>query len=168
LQPNPETIFDSGNVNFYISYGGPLGGLFGKKDLKVDITRNELICFETPDTPVFRVYSDLNTSFSILCYSKPEVLTEKMRSLMERTQPRDIYDLWYLLEIDKMEITEFSCEFEAKAKHKSYNPTDLVVKVLEKEAKYKSMWEKFLSNQIHDLPEFDGVFRDVMKNLRKL
>ena len=168
LQRNPETLFESGNVNFYLLYGGPLGGLFGKKDLKVDITRNELITFKTPDTLMFREYSDLTNPFSIICYSKPEVLTEKMRSLMERTQPRDIYDLWYLLDIDNIDISDFSSEFAQKAKHKGFNPADLITKVSAKEAKYKSMWEQYLNNQIHDLPDFVGVFRDLMKSFRKL
>ncbi|MFA4851329.1 MAG: nucleotidyl transferase AbiEii/AbiGii toxin family protein [Bacteroidales bacterium] len=168
LQRKPETLFDRGNVNFYMLYGGPLGGLFGKKDLKVDLTRNELITFKTPDTSIFQVYSDLTKPFSVLCYAKPEVLTEKMRSLMERTQPRDIYDLWFLLEVDNLDITEFSAEFSKKAKHKGFNPAELIEKVSAKEAKYKSMWETYLSNQVHDLPDFDGVFRDILKHFRKL
>ena len=168
LQRKPETLFDSGNVNFYILYGGPLGGTFGRKDLKVDLTRNELISFKIHNTPVFREYSDLEKKFSIKCYSKQEVLIEKMRSLMERTQPRDIYDLWYLLENDNLDVFDFTNEFSQKAQHKGFNAADLIEKVSAKEAKYKSMWQKYLSNQIHDLPDFDGVYRILMKHLKKL
>jgi uncharacterized protein len=168
LARNPETEFDSGNVNFYISYGGPLGGAFGKKDLKIDITRNELLCFNSPIKSILRTYSDLDHDFKIKCYSKEEVLIEKMRSLMERTQPRDIYDLWYMLEIDKMEIFNIIPEFRRKVEHKALNPDDLLSKITEKESKFKSMWEKYLSNQIHDLPDFDGVYRELMKHLRKI
>jgi uncharacterized protein len=168
LARNPETEFDSGNVNFYISYGGPLGGAFGKKDLKIDITRNEILCFDVVPHDIYRSYSDLDSRFQVKCYSKQEVLAEKMRSLMERTQPRDIYDLWYLLEIDGLNISEIRNEFRKKVEHKGLNPDDFISKVTEKESKYKSMWEKYLSNQIHDLPEFDCVFRDLMKHLRQL
>jgi len=168
LQRKAETFFESGNLNFYIIYGGPLGGLFGKKDLKVDVTRNELLSFKTPETLIFREYSDLTNKFLIKCYSKPEVLIEKMRSLMERTQPRDIYDLWYLLECDNLNIVDYKNEFSQKAKHKEFNSSDLIGKVTAKEAKYKSMWQTYLQNQIHDLPDFDGVFRDLMKSIRKI
>lgn len=168
LQRKPETLFESGNVNFYLLYGGPLGGLFGRKDLKIDFTRNELITFKILDTPLFREYSDLTVPFSVNCYSKQEVLIEKMRSLMERTQPRDIYDLWYLLENDNLDISDFAKEFFQKAIHKGFNPADLIEKVSAKEAKYKSLWQNYLSNQIHALPDFDGVFRDLMKSIRKL
>jgi hypothetical protein len=30
------------------------------------------------------------------------------------------------------------------------------------------MWINFLVNQIHDLPDFNGVFRDLQKHVRKL
>jgi Uncharacterized conserved protein len=168
LERNPETNFESGNMNFYVLYGGPLGGTFGRKDLKIDFTRNELICFASKKQKIFRTYSDLEKDFSVNCYPKSEVLIEKMRSLMERTQPRDIYDLWYLFEHDEFTISQFADEFRKKVIHKNLNPTDFIGKVNEKEGKFKSMWEKYLSNQIHDLPDFDGVFRDLMKHLRQI
>ena len=168
LERQPETNFESGNVNFYLFYGGPLGGTFGKKDLKIDFTRNEWLAFDVRDTSIIRVYSDLVKDFKIKCYSKQEVLIEKMRSLMERTQPRDIYDLWYLFEIDGISISHYNKEFIKKTAHKGLNPDELSDKLNEKEGKYKSMWEKYLANQVHDLPDFDGVFRDLMKHLRQI
>ncbi|MFA6922919.1 MAG: nucleotidyl transferase AbiEii/AbiGii toxin family protein [Bacteroidales bacterium] len=168
LKRNPETNFESGNVNFYIAYGGPLGGTFGKKDLKIDFTRNELLCFKEQDKSIFRVYSDLEKDFSIKCYQKQEVLIEKMRSLMERTQPRDIYDLWYLFEFGSLKIIDYSNEFKRKLSHKNFNHENLIDKINEKEHKFKGMWEKYLGNQIHNLPDFDGVYRELMKNLREV
>jgi predicted nucleotidyltransferase component of viral defense system len=168
LERKPETEFESGNVNFYVLYGGPLGGTFGRKDLKIDFTRNELICFAFQKQKIFRTYSDIENDFYVNCYLKPEVLIEKMRSLMERTQPRDIYDLWYLFEHDKFTLSQISTEFRKKVKHKNLNPADFLNKVNEKEGKFKSMWEKYLSNQVHNLPDFDGVFRDLMKYLRQI
>ncbi len=168
LERKPETEFESGNVNFYVLYGGPLVGAFGRKDLKLDFTRNELICFASKKQKIFRTYSDLENDFSVNCYAKAEVLIEKMRSLMERTQPRDIYDLWYLFEHDEFTISQFATEFRKKVKHKNLNPDDFLNKVNEKEGKFKSMWEKYLSNQIHNLPDFDGIFRNLMKHLRQI
>ena len=167
LQRKPETEFETGNINFYILYGGPLGGTLGKKDLKIDLSRFEKILFHVDANNIFRDYSDLKKPFRIKCYSKQEVLIEKMRSIIERTQPRDIYDLWYMLDVDNLDLEAYRTEFELKVKHKGLNPEDFMNKLEEKESKFKIMWEKYLSNQIHNLPDFNGVFRDLLKHLRK-
>lgn len=71
-------------------------------------------------------YSDLeNEEYGILCYSLGEVIAGKMRSVMQRTTPRDIYDLWYLFEIEGLDIEDYVFAFQNKAKHKGYDPKDL-------------------------------------------
>ena len=92
------TEFDehaTGNINFYIEYNGVLGGT--RKRVKVDISKDELLQFNLETKPLFATYSDHIDSF-VKCYSLPEVMTEKLRSLLSRQQPRDFYDLWYLSE----------------------------------------------------------------------
>src|SRR5690606_33210516 len=38
-----ETRHETGNFNFYLAYTGPLGGAGANKDIKVDISQDELI-----------------------------------------------------------------------------------------------------------------------------
>jgi predicted nucleotidyltransferase component of viral defense system len=52
---------------------------------------------------VFIGYSDLE-EHQLLCYPLEEVLVEKMRSVMQRMQARDFYDIWYLLEQHGMDV----------------------------------------------------------------
>lgn len=59
-------------------------------------------------------YSDLLEGYSIKCYSLDELITEKMRSLMQRTEPRDLYDLWYLFEVEELNIEDFIYDFQEK------------------------------------------------------
>jgi hypothetical protein len=57
-----------GSLSFHINYLGPLGGKLGIKDLKIDITRNEILEFETLDKKIFAPYSDLiKKEFKIKC-----------------------------------------------------------------------------------------------------
>ena len=37
-----------------------------------------------------------------------------------------------------------------------------------KEKKFKTNWEKSLTHQIRDLPEFDSVWRELSRNVRKM
>jgi predicted nucleotidyltransferase component of viral defense system len=81
----------SGSSLFYVNYVGPLGGNIGSRDVKVDITRGEILEFPVEELKVFINYSDLpEESFSLQCYSLSEILIEKMAALMGRTEPRDL------------------------------------------------------------------------------
>jgi predicted nucleotidyltransferase component of viral defense system len=97
------------------------------------------------------------------CYSLAEVLIEKMTALMGRTEPRDLYDFWYLTEIVQLDTADYLFEFESKAKHKGQNPEKFKEKVWSKEAVFKRDWTKKLSSQIHDIPDFDTVFREAKR-----
>ncbi len=60
-------------------------------------------------------YSDLE-EHQLLCYPLEEVLVEKMRSVMQRMQARDFYDIWYLLEVEEMQVDFYVNEFKTNLK----------------------------------------------------
>ncbi len=158
---------EDGGINFYISYIGPLGGQGNNKKVKVDISRSEQLVFEPIMNDVFIGYSDLE-EHQLLCYPLEEVLVEKMRSVMQRMQARDFYDIWYLLEEHGMEADFYINEFESKCKSKELMPTDFPKKLAERLPQYKGRWKSSLSEQIKDLPNFDQVEREVQRHLKKL
>jgi predicted nucleotidyltransferase component of viral defense system len=60
----------TGNVNFYIAYDGPLGG--ANKQVKVDISKDEILLFPVEARKMFDSYSDSEECL-IKCYSlQPE------------------------------------------------------------------------------------------------
>lgn len=98
-----DNLQEGDGINFYIGYTGPLGGQGSHKKVKIDISRNEKMEFEPIVKEVFLGYPDIE-EHRLLCYRLEEVLVEKMRSVMQRMQARDFYDIWYLLEQHQMEI----------------------------------------------------------------
>jgi predicted nucleotidyltransferase component of viral defense system len=158
---------EDGGINFYISYIGPLGGLGNNKRVKVDISRSEQLVFEPVMKDVFVDYTDLE-AYQLLCYPLEEVLVEKMRSVMQRMQARDFYDIWYLLEEHGMDADFYLNEFEAKCKSKDLLHTDFSKKLTERLPQYKGRWQSSMSEQIKDLPDFDQVEREVKKHIKKL
>ena len=158
---------EDGSINFYINYIGPLGGQGNNKKVKVDISRSEQLVFEPIMKDVFIDYSDLE-EHQLLCYLLEEVLVEKMRSVMQRMQARDFYDIWYLLEVHKMDVDFYVSEFEAKCKCKDLLHTDFPKKLDERLPQYKGRWKSSMSEQIKDLPNFDQVEREVQRHLKKL
>lgn len=158
---------EDGSVNFYISYIGPLGGQGNNKRVKVDISRSEQLVFESIKKDVFIGYSDLE-EHQLLCYPLEEVLVEKMRSVMQRMQARDFYDIWYLLEEHAMDVDFYLIEFEAKCKNKNILYTDFPKKLDERLPQYKGRWKSSMSEQIKNLPDFDQVEREVLRHFKKL
>lgn len=160
-------VHKKGSINFYISYIGPLGGQSMHKRLKVDITRGEWLAFMPVKKQVLIPYADMDP-FSLLCYPLEEVLIEKLCALMGRTEPRDLYDLWYLLEIEQLEVNDYWPEFVSKAKYKDHDITHFSDKIEGKIQSLKARWEGSLASQIHSLPPFGQVMRELGKHFRKM
>ena len=158
---------EDGGINFYISYIGPLGGQGSNKKVKVDISRNEQLVFEPVIKSAFTDYSDLE-EHTLLCYPLEEILVEKMRSVIQRMQARDFYDIWYLLEIHEMDIDFYINEFKTKCESKDLQATDFPNKLIERIPQYKGRWQSSLKEQIKDLPNFEQVEREVLRQIKKL
>lgn len=167
LQFGEENTHSSGSLAFYINYIGPLQGNISSRDVKIDITRGEILEYPAEHRKVFIQYSDLpKQSFHLQCYGLSEVLIEKMTALMGRTEPRDLFDFWYLSEFERMDVRYHKPEFECKAKNKKHDPALFETKVLAKEKNLKQGWEKKLKNQVYELPEFDEVFREAKRHFK--
>jgi predicted nucleotidyltransferase component of viral defense system len=158
---------EDGGINFYIGYIGPLGGQGQNKRVKVDISKSEILVFEPVLKNLHLTYSD-QEEHQLLCYSLEEVLVEKMRSVMQRMQARDYYDIWYLLEIFGMEIGFYISEFTKKCEHKGYEAKNFPETLEKRKAQYKGRWSSSMSDQIKELPDFEQVEREVDRHIRKL
>lgn len=166
LIDSKSTFFnDLGSMQFYIDYAASLKGGMGTRDLKIDITRGEHLETDYELRSIFSYYPDVS-KFTLKCYSLVEVLIEKMSALMSRTEPRDLYDFWYLTEVFGININENKHLFVNKAIRKNLDPDKFGNKVLSKELIFKRDWKTKLINQIHDLPDFDRVFRSVKRKLK--
>ena len=156
-----------GGINFYISYIGPLGGSGAQKRVKVDISRSEKLSFKPVSKTAILEYTD-QEDHQLLCYSLEEVLVEKLRSVMQRMQARDFYDIWYLLEIHKINLEFLINEFKEKCESKELDPEDFHRKLVQRIPQYKARWKKSISDQIPNLPRFEQVERETVKKLKKL
>ena len=166
IDPKKWTTHESGSPQFYIDYVASLQGSMGSRDLKIDITRGEILETEIEIKTIFRIYSDLEEEFQLQCYSLAEVLIEKMTALMGRTEPRDLYDFWYLTKIERFDVSKYLFEFQNKALHKKQEPKKFTEKVLSKENVFKRDWEKKLISQIHNLPKYEEVFREAKRHFK--
>lgn len=139
--------------------------------MKVDITINEVFCFPLADRPILRTFeefADLPEGPTILAYSLAEIFVEKLAALSDkaRTEPRDLYDLWNLLEERDIRPAEYLAEFAQKLALRERTPWRDRRDRREREAS-EYLWTGRLQQQMSDLPPFESVFRDVMRVLRE-
>ena len=68
--------------------------------IKLDISFSERVVLQPLKKTIYHFYVDSDKINSIVTvYPLVEIIAEKLRSLMQRNRPRDIYDLYYLADI---------------------------------------------------------------------
>jgi predicted nucleotidyltransferase component of viral defense system len=167
LEIKDDELSKHGDLRFFIDYIGPLRGGIGSRDVKVDITYGEIIINETQSLLMFNEYEDLaSLDTTLQVYSLKEVFIEKLCALIDRTQPRDLYDIWHLLENQNIVVEEEWTNFLQKAKSKNINEPNILNSIEKKEATLEKMWDTYLAHQMNDLPYFKEVIRSVKRYFR--
>ncbi len=136
--------------------------------IKLDISFTEQI-FESPSNrEILHPYSDFHLINEVVpAYSMVEIMAEKLRALIQRNRPRDIYDIWFIMNssesLDKKAIKEL-LQLKASSKNIEIIGIDQFVSN-QKMKKNKRAWENSLSLHlpINSLPDFDMVYTDLYK-----
>jgi predicted nucleotidyltransferase component of viral defense system len=86
----------AGNLRMEIRFYGPLfsGRTASTNTLKIDLNRGR--ARNTAVKVVQKLFSDVPL-FTLVVMDEKEILAEKIRSLVNRAEPRDLYDVWMLL-----------------------------------------------------------------------
>ena len=133
--------------------------------IKIDITRceNEKIFLPVDTKKIIHPYSDdLNAEVRVCALE--EIMAEKIRSLFQRTRPRDLYDVLYLWDkIDRRKVFKILPE-----KFKTKN-VEMDIKDFERRKDdFKNAWESSLRHQLKELPEFEEVFSTVFGEVKNV
>jgi predicted nucleotidyltransferase component of viral defense system len=154
---------------FYLKYVGPLPA---GSDVKVDVTLRERLVYPLQQCRILRGYvefTDLPMDRTLHVYSLNEIAAEKTMALADRarSEPRDLYDLWYLTSKVGMELSSLVIAIQDKLAFRDKPATGLADAIQKKEARLKALWSGRLAYQMTALPEFDTVFREVRRALRQ-
>ncbi|EFK96343.1 protein containing DUF1814 domain [sediment metagenome] len=146
-----------GNIRIEIRFYGPLfnGHLNSTNTLKIDFNNQKVINLETK--VINKLFSDVPL-FTLNVLSEKEILAEKIRTMANRTQAKDIYDLWILnnkgVEIDKKLILK-------KLREEGSKLSD--IKILS-----KSEYLQGLKNLITVIPPYEQVYKEISDFLKSL
>ena len=131
--------------------------------IKMDITEkeNEKIINPLQKRDMLHIYSD-KLDKQIMVYSLGEIFVEKVRSLFERTRPRDLYDVWHL----NKNVTFDKTLFEKKCKFKKVEPD--IDELVTRKTNYEKTWKSSLQHQLPELSSAAEVFDNVVEFLKKI
>jgi predicted nucleotidyltransferase component of viral defense system len=144
-----------------VGYSGPLAVPTIPRIL-FDITQHEPVLDEAASRPVFHPYPDKSEPpAQVAAYSLLELFSEKVRALFERTRPRDLYDVVYILEnhaaamdLDQArDLLRRKCNTKAIAAPSSA----ILLKTVREAGELRSEWENMLAHQLPQLPPLDGL-----------
>lgn len=169
----PKTGDDLVSAQFKLGYDGPLRKSSGQKNnVRVDIAFEEKLVSTPVKKSIFTGYSD-DIESELVVYSLEEILSEKLRSILQRGKSRDYYDVWILLKDYKndfsneslWEILKGKCEFKDIPPPKTKDFFNQ-----ERTDEAGRYWERGLAHQLNDLPEFNKVLeelKDLIKDISK-
>jgi predicted nucleotidyltransferase component of viral defense system len=132
--------------------------------IKVEVILYEELVFAPIERGLSHPYSDSLISAQLIpCYAIEEVLSEKIRALIQRsyTAPRDYYDIWYLARhTPDLNWERIVRAFHTKMKFKglSFQGVDELINPTSDRA-VRLAWRNSLGHQIpaNALPDFDTV-----------
>jgi predicted nucleotidyltransferase component of viral defense system len=144
-----------------VAYRGPLE-FAGTPKILFDITQHEPVLDAHTSQTVFHPYPDaLPEGWNITTYSLHELVAEKTRALYERTRPRDLYDVVYLLENQSaaFDLQKLRNLFQRKCQVKGIEvPTaDQFAQIAVGNEELRSEWENMLAHQLPVLPSLNDL-----------
>jgi len=166
LRSAEQSVFES--TTLLINYVGPLRARLGSRHLKVDITRGELLLYPPTERLLQAPYSDYPPDVTLPTYPLEEILVEKLCALMGRTEPRDLYDVYWLFEWGDVDLAFLPADFAAKCRHKGQDPKKLEEILSRKVGTWDKLWTSRLAVQVPDLAHLQEVLRAVRRDLRDL
>lgn len=140
-----------------VPFKGPVSQRGSLPKIKLDLSKDEVLVDLPVSKKIFHEYSDRSeVEREIFCYSFEEIFAEKFRALIERTRPRDLYDVVHLYEAFQAEHESFpklKTFLEAKFGYKNLSFTAESIALSERAlALVKEDWEHMLAHQLENLP----------------
>lgn len=138
-----------------------LGPLQHEAGIKIDLSFNEPVILKPESKLIRSEYSDQENHL-LLVYPLEEILAEKIRSILQRGKTRDYYDVWKILKFHSLRINKEKTKevLAQKCKFEEIVCNEALLFEAGKIAEAKLHWEKGLSHQINELPDFEKVIKE--------
>lgn len=172
LKVNKNNIIATkGRAQIYITYDGYDEIMGSPKEIRLDFSMDMDINGKTVQRKIIESYSDMKERDGILSVmSLNAILASKLALLFEitRNEPRDLYDIWFLLQ--RMDKFDFDIDQinEAFRNRLSFYPSSTTLISQLNNVAIKRNWHARLSKQLDKLPEVEKVVKEIQLQLNML
>lgn len=141
-----------------LAYKGPMQRRGNNPSIKLDLSWDEILVEPPVRKLIYHPYSDDQFDFQAQTYCIEEIFAEKLRALVERMRPRDLYDIIHLFN-DSRWSPDRERLFVALKKKCAFKevevPTMELVNGLPGKADLMADWDSMLAHQIYELESPD-------------
>ena len=148
--------------NIKLELRGPLfdGNPSNTTVLIINISLKENPIYKPEERKIFSQYMDI-PAFDCFVMPLNEMLAEKIRAILTRDKPRDVYDVWFLLN-KNANLSLRDLNKKLKRYKITFTRKFLISKIDEKE----NSWQRDLSGLIlGTLPDFQNVKKTILEKL---
>jgi predicted nucleotidyltransferase component of viral defense system len=153
---NPQGKF---SIQGKIQYHGPMARRGDAPKIKLDLTTDELLVFQPEKRAVYHPYSDVpKGGLEVTSYCIEEIFSEKIRAMVQRLRPRDLYDVINLYQFKRSQADKHKLLEALKQKSIFKNVKLPTLELMDSMESKKDMfidWEIMLGHQISDLPHHE-------------
>lgn len=155
-----EIIEHKTEINIRFLFNGPL--YKGNKEtqcfIPLNLSLKEKVVLEPKRETIIPLYKEI-PSFELFIMQEQEILSEKIRAILTRDKPRDVYDSWFLLTKKNVEpdfklinkkLELYTLKFDLDHFKKAIN-------------RKRGLWDTDLKNLIiGELPDFDKTRDEIL------
>ena len=145
-----------------IRYNGLLfnGKEVSKGTIKIDVScRNEQI---DTTTKLYKPMYDDCPMIPMLCLTLDHLIAEKIRALIIRGKPRDLYDIWFFHEQITINLALINQKLNL------YSKTFETIDIKNILASIQSEWKQDMMPLLGILPDFEHIQKDIAQFLKKI
>ncbi|PIN85265.1 MAG: hypothetical protein COV47_03060 [Candidatus Diapherotrites archaeon CG11_big_fil_rev_8_21_14_0_20_37_9] len=161
---NYEQQSNQGYLSVKIKYLGPLAH---PGEIKFEVSLKEQVLYAFEHLPLKdQNYEDVG-EFKIHCYSIYEIISEKVRAIMQRGKSRDYYDVWMLTtkeEFKRKMLMDAPKIMRLVSEKCEKNNIDFEPELIFDESRIneaKNYWNDALGRMVSELPDFEKVIKEL-------
>ena len=163
LYKNPRNQL---SIQGKMAYKGPMQRKGNLSTIKLDLCWDEIIVEQPVISKIYHPYNEVEFDFRIKTYCIEEIFAEKLRALVERMRPRDLYDIVHLYN-DSRWSPDRKCIVSALEKKCIFKevemPTLELINAMPNKSDLFTDWKNMLAHQIFELESPDYYWEQLPK-----